>query len=69
MRVSRSDSSVRALQGFVPELFRGVAAVVARDDETLDAGPGTRWYAAESGGGVTLGDEVELRHGDVAVWR
>ena len=27
----------------------------------------TRWYAAETGAGVTLGDWVELRDGDVAV--
>ena len=33
----------------------------------MEKGPGTRCYAAETGAGVTLGDEVELRDGDVAV--
>ena len=32
--------------------------------ERLAARPGARWYAAETGAGVTIG---ELRHGDVAV--
>ena len=57
-------------QGFVTvhsRFFREVAQDGVRDGERLAARPGTRWYAAETGASVTLGDEVELRGGDVAV--
>ena len=48
-------------------MFREVAQNGVRDGERLAARLGNRWYAAETGAGVTLGDEVELRDGDVAV--
>ena len=67
MRVVRSDGSVRTLQEFIPDLFREAAKGWVRDGERLAARPRTRWYAAETGALVTLGDEVELRDGDVAV--
>ena len=44
-----------------PDLFRAQDGV--RDGERLAARPGTRWYAAETGAGVTLGGEVEFRDG------
>ena len=65
--VVRSDGSVRTVQVFIPDLFREVAPDGVRDAERLAARPGARWCAAETVAGVTLGDEVELRHGDVAV--
>ena len=46
-RVSRSDGSVRALQDFAPELLGGAPAIAGRDDERLEARPGSRWCAAE----------------------
>ena len=52
---------------FIPDLFREVAPGGVRDVERLAARPGARWYAAGTVGGVTFDDEVELRHGDVAV--
>ena len=64
MHVVWSDGSVRTLQVFIPDLFREVAQDGVRDVERLSARPGARGYAVA---GVTLGDEVELRHGDVAV--
>ena len=67
MRVVRSDGSVRTLQDFIPDLFREVAQGGVRDGERLAARLGTRRCAAEIGAGVTLGDAVEFRDGDVAV--
>ena len=67
VQVVRSDGPVRPLQEVIPDLFREVAPDGVRDGERLAARPGTRWYAAETGAGATLGDEVKLRHGDVAV--
>ena len=64
---SPADGSARALQDFAPEPLVGAPAVAGRDDERLESRPGSRWFEAESGGGVILGDEVELRLGDVAV--
>ena len=61
--VVRSDGSVRILQVFIPDVFREVAPDGARDVERLAARPG----AAETVADLTLGDEAELRHGDVAV--
>ena len=40
MRVDRSDSSVRTLQEFIPDLFREVAQDEVRDGERLAARPG-----------------------------
>ena len=54
------------MQDFALELLGGAPAVAGRDDERIEARPGLRWSAAESGGGVTLGDEAVLRPGDVA---
>ena len=67
MQVVRSDGSGRTLQEFIPDLFRGVAQDGVRDVERLAARPGTRWCAAETGAGVSLGDEVVLGDGYVAV--
>ena len=50
-----------------PDLFRESASDGVCDVDWLSARPGARWYAVETVAGVTLGDEVELRHGDVAV--
>ena len=50
---------MRTWQEFSPDLFREVAPDGVRDGERLAARPGTRWCAAETGAGVTLGDEVE----------
>ena len=55
------------MQEFIPDVFREVAQDGVRDGEWLAARPGNLWHAAETGAGVTLGDEVELRDGDVAV--
>ena len=63
----RMALSGRTLQEFIPDQFSEVAQDAVRDGERLAARPGTRWYAAETGAGVTLGAEVELRGGDVAV--
>ena len=67
MRVVRWGGSVTTLQEFIPDLFREVAPDGVRDGERLASRPGTRWCAAGTGAGVTLGEDVELRHGDVAV--
>ena len=48
---------------FIPDLFREAASDGVRDGEVLAAKPGARWCAVETVAGVTLGDEVELRHG------
>ena len=63
--LSDLGGSVRTLQEFIPDLFREVARDGVGDGERLAARPGTRWCAAETGAGVTLGDEVGLRDGDV----
>ena len=52
---------------FIPDLFKEVAPDRVRDGERLAPRLGARWYAAETGADVTLGDEVELRLGGVAV--
>ena len=64
--MTEPSGSVTAMQDFALELLGGAPAVAGRDDERIEARPGLRWYAAESGGGVTLGDEAVLRSGDVA---
>ena len=51
VHVVRSDGSVRTLQVFIPELFKGFAPDGVRDGERLAARPGARWYAAETGAG------------------
>ena len=48
-------------------MFSEAASDGVRDVDGLSARPGARWYVVETVAGVTLGDEVELRHGDVAV--
>ena len=54
------------MQEFAAELLAGAPAVTGRGEERPEAKLGLWWYVAESGGGVTLGDEVVLRPRNVA---
>ena len=53
-------------KNLLPSSSQGRLQLLDEGEERPEAKLGLRWYAAESGGGVTLGDEVVLRPGNVA---